>query len=80
MGEDKVLARVINDQVTMFTKPGGHRYVDWVKRGETVYILEGYRYEERTWKDKRFVKVLNKRGNIGFCIIDGLTPIKEKSK
>lgn len=75
-----VFASVIYDHIVVFSKPGGVHYVCFLKRGDKVAITEGYEYNDRTWKDKRFVKVVCPNGEVGFCIIDGLTPIKENSK
>ena len=69
-------AKVINDKLTLFTEPGGIHYVDWVSKGEIVEVLEGWEYDDRDWKDKRFVKVKIPNGKEGYCIIAGLTPIK----
>lgn len=73
-------AKVIRDLLVVFTEPRGVHYVCFLKRGDVVTITEGYKYEDRTWREKEFVKVVSKKGEVGFCVVSGLSPIKEKSK
>lgn len=76
----KMKAKVIFDKLVVFTTPGGVHYVTWMDKGDICFITEGYEYSERPWKDKRFCKVVTPTGEVGFCAIAGLTPIKENSK
>ena len=73
-------AKCVYDKLVVFTKPGGHHYVDWMIKGETCEITEGYRYEDRTWKQKDFVKVKLNSGKEGYAFALGLSPIEVKSK
>lgn len=69
-----IRCKVINDRMVVFTKPGGVNYVDWTVKGETVYVTEGWKYDERTWKNKDFVKVKLSNGKEGFALASALTP------
>lgn len=50
-----------------------------LKCGDTVDVIEGWRYKDRKWKDKRFVKVLN--GNaVGYVLAAGLAATEEENE
>ena len=56
----------------MWKKPGGHRHVKILHKGDKVDILQGWSFDERTWKDKRYVKVA-KDCLIGYILAEALS-------
>ena len=75
-----IRCKVINDRMVVFTKPGGVNYVDWVDKGAVVEVTEGWKYEERPWKNKLFVKVKLSNGKEGYAIASALSPINVITK
>lgn len=69
------IAHVRYNQVVVWKKPGGHHHVKILKRGDTVNILSGWKYDERTWKDKNYIKVLV-NNSIGYVLAAPLSDIK----
>ena len=67
-----MIATVRYDTVVMWERPGDTHYVTFLKKGDTVEILVGWKYSERTWKDKRYLKVLAKH-KIGYVLAESLT-------
>lgn len=65
-------ATIRYDKVVMWKKPGGIRYVTFLKKGDNVDILVGWKYSERTWKDKRYLKVRAKQ-QTGYVLAEALT-------
>lgn len=51
-------ATVRYDRVVMWEKQGGNHYVTFLSKGDEVEVLVGWAYSERTWKDKRYLKVI----------------------
>jgi hypothetical protein len=41
--------------------------------GDEIEVLDGWNYESRTWKDKRFLKAQAK-GKIGYILASAITP------
>lgn len=72
--------RVCYDRVVLWDKPGGTRYVTFLYKGDIVEILEGYSYDERTWEDKRFIKVKSPKGYVGFVLANAIADLKSKWK
>ena len=70
-------ATIRYQQVVMWKKPGGYHHVTFLKKGDVVQILLGWRYDERTWKDKRYVKVA-KGEHVGYVLAEALTQSKVK--
>lgn len=69
-------AQVIYRETVLWNSPGGTRYKDIAHFGDIVEVVEGWEYKSRTWKDKRFVKVIY--GNkMGFINVNALSPYKE---
>lgn len=56
----------------MWKKPGGHHHVKILRKGDKVEILQGWSFDERTWKDKRYVKVM-KDSLIGYVLAEALS-------
>jgi hypothetical protein len=71
-------ATIAYDVATLFSTPGGVRYVQFLYSGEQVEILQGWKYEDRPWKDKRFIKVQAKSGKIGYINAYALKDSKSK--
>lgn len=65
------------DHIVMWKKPGGHHHVKLLKKGEEVSILGGWRYSERTWKDKRYVKAMA-GCSIGYVLASSLSDSEVK--
>lgn len=65
-------ATIRYDKVVMWKKPGGIRYVTFLKKGDNVDILVGWKYSERTWKDKRYLKVRH-NDDVGYILAESLT-------
>ena len=59
-------------EVVMWKKPGGHHHVKILHRGDKVEVLQGWAFSERTWSDKRYVKVL-KDNSIGYVLAEALS-------
>ena len=59
-------------QVVMWDKPGGNHYTTFLNKGDEVTILQGWKFCERTWKDKRYLKVMFKQ-HIGYVLAESLT-------
>lgn len=70
------VAYVLYERVVMWKKPGGTHHVDFLKRGDKVIIIQGWKYVDRTWKDKRYIKVSN-GSKIGYVLAAALTSIEE---
>lgn len=68
-------AKVLKNRLVVYKKPGSPRYLTWLEKGDIVDIVEGFRYDDRPWKDKRYVKVQLEDSREGFCIAGGLSPI-----
>ena len=51
-------ATIRYQEVVMWKKPGGHHHVKILHKGDKVEVLQGWSFDERTWKDKRYVKVM----------------------
>lgn len=73
-------ARVIPSRVVMYDKPGSAHYVGFLYQGDVVTILEGFEYKDRNWDDKKFIKIANQNGLIGYIGASNVTPLKEKKK
>ena len=73
-------ARVIPSRVVMFDGPGSVHHVGFLHEGDVVTILEGFEYKDRTWRDKKFIKIANQNGLIGYIGASSVTPLKEKKK
>lgn len=56
----------------MWKKPGGHHHVKILRKGDKVEILQGWSFDERTWKDKRYIKVM-KDSLIGYILAEALS-------
>ena len=56
----------------MWKKPGGHHHVKILHKGNKVDVLQGWSFDERTWKDKRYVKVM-KDSLIGYVLAEALS-------
>lgn len=59
-------------EVVMWKKPGGHHHVKILHKGDKVEVLQGWSFNERTWKDKRYVKVA-KDCSIGYVLAEALS-------
>lgn len=70
-----IKATVRYDKVVMWDKPGGNHYVTFLSKGDEVEVLVGWVYSERTWKDKRYLKVMAKQ-RIGYVLAESLTTSK----
>lgn len=69
-------AQVIYRETVIWKEPGGTHHKAIVHFGDILDVIEGWEYNSRTWKDKRFVKVLF--GNtIGFVSVNAISPYKE---
>lgn len=76
-------AYVRYNEVVVWKKPGGHHHIKFLKRGDKVSILAGWRYDERTWKDKNYIKVLinNVQGYVlAAALSDIEPPLKSKKE
>lgn len=51
------VAYVRYNQVVVWKKPGGHHHAAILNKGDKVVIIAGWRYAERTWKDKAYIKI-----------------------
>lgn len=56
----------------MWRKPGGHHHVKILRKGDKVDVLQGWSFDERTWKDKRYIKVM-KDSLIGYVLAEALS-------
>lgn len=65
-------ATIRYQEVVMWKKPGGHHHVKILRKGDKVEILQGWSFDERTWKDKRYVKVM-KDSLIGYVLAEALS-------
>lgn len=65
-------ATVRYQEVVMWKKPGGHHHVKILHKGDKVEVLQGWSFDERTWKDKRYVKV-EQGGRIGYILAEALS-------
>lgn len=63
----------------MWKKPGGHHHVKILHKGDKVEVLQGWSFNERTWKDKRYLKVMAKQ-RIGYVLAESLTTSKVNTK
>lgn len=68
-------AVVLWERAVLWKKPGGSHYVKFLKRGDKLTILQGTRYKEREWKDKRFLKVCHGSA-VGFVLVNAISTIK----
>ena len=73
-------AKIIRAREVMFDKPGGTHLVKFLYQGDMVEIIEGERYEDRTWNDKVFIKVRDKQGAEGFITAYSISPLKGRVK
>lgn len=69
-------AVVLHREAVLWKKPGGVHHIKILHFGDAVEVLEGYKYSERRWKDKRFIKAVS-GGRIGFINASAITPLKE---
>jgi hypothetical protein len=67
-----MIATIRYQEVVMWKKPGGHHHVKILHKGDKVDVLQGWSFNERTWKDKRYVKV-ERGGRIGYILAEALT-------
>lgn len=58
-------------EAVMWKKPGGNHHAKILHKGDTVEVIQGWRYDERTWNDKRYVKVA-KDCQIGYVLAEAL--------
>lgn len=65
-------ATIRYQEVVMWKKPGGHHHVKILHKGDKVDVLQGWSFDERTWKDKRYVKVA-KDCLIGYILAEALS-------
>lgn len=72
-------ATIRYQEVVMWKKPGGHHHVKILRKGDKVEILQGWSFDERTWKDKRYVKVM-KDSLIGYILAEALSDHDVKLK
>lgn len=56
----------------MWKKPGGYHHVKILRKGDKVDVLQGWSFDERTWKDKRYIKVM-KDSLIGYVLAEALS-------
>lgn len=69
-------AKILWREIVMWDEPGGVRYKAILHMGDIVEVVDGWRYNDRTWQDKRFVKVIAKN-KIGYVRADVLSQVKE---
>lgn len=69
-------AKILWREIVMWDEPGGVRYKTILHMGDIVEVIDGWRYNDRTWQDKRFVKVIAKN-KIGYVRADALSQVKE---
>jgi hypothetical protein len=67
-----MIATIRYQEVVMWKKPGGHHHIKILHKGDKVDVLQGWSFNERTWKDKRYVKV-ERGGRIGYILAEALT-------
>jgi hypothetical protein len=72
-------ATIRYQEVVMWKKPGGHHHVKILHKGDKVEVLQGWSFDERTWKDKRYVKVA-KDCLIGYILAEALSDHDIKSE
>lgn len=65
-------ATVRYQEVVMWKKPGGYHHVKILRKGDKVDVLQGWSFDERTWKDKRYIKVM-KDSLIGYVLAEALS-------
>ena len=65
-------ATIRYQEVVMWKKPGGHHHVKILHKGDKVEVLQGWSFDERTWKDKRYAKVM-KDSLIGYVLAEALS-------
>lgn len=58
-------------EAVMWKKPGGNHHVKILHKGDTVEVVQGWRYDERAWNDKRYVKV-SKNCQVGYVLAEAL--------
>lgn len=58
-------------EAVMWKKPGGNHHAKILHKGDTVEVIQGWRYDKRTWNDKRYVKVA-KDCQIGYVLAEAL--------
>lgn len=78
MMSNQTQAKVIYDRVVIFEKPGGTRYTTFLFKGDIVTIIDGYRYDDRSWKDKKFVKVRCPNGEEGYMSAQALQEVRPR--
>lgn len=66
-----MIATIRYQEVVMWKKPGGHHHVKILHKGDKVDVLQGWSFNERTWKDKRYVKV-ERGGQTGYVLAEAL--------
>lgn len=69
-------AKILWREVVMWDKPNGVRHKTILHAGDEIEVTDGWRYEDRKWEDKRFVRAVAK-GKVGFVLASTITPIKE---
>lgn len=67
-----IKATVRYQEVVMWKKPGGYHHVKILRKGDKVDVLQGWSFDERTWKDKRYIKVM-KDSLIGYVLAEALS-------
>ena len=75
--ENFIKCKVIYDRCMLWKTPGGVRHVCFLFKGNILWVTQGWRYEERPWKDKRFVKVLLLTGQVGYVRVDAIKQVEE---
>jgi hypothetical protein len=74
--EEYMKAKILWREIVMWDEPGGVRYKAILHMGDIVEVIDGWRYNDRTWQDKRFVKLIAKN-KIGYVRADTLSQVKE---
>lgn len=72
--------KVCYDRVVLWQEPGGTHYVTFAYKGQTLRVLKGYSYDERTWKDKDYMYVQTINGHKGYIKANSVTDLKSKWK
>ena len=72
---ERQFAKVITQDCVMWKEPGGNKHTKILRFGDVVEVVLGWDYNERTWKDKRFVKAMF--GNsMGYINVSNISPVK----
>lgn len=72
---EREFAKVITQDAVLWKEPGGNKHTKILRFGDVVQVIQGWDYNERTWKDKRFVKAMF-GSSMGYINVSNISPVK----